>query len=226
MKTNRWAGLGILVALIAIYFFAPIHQYFSPASVARLVGQIKANPWAMVIFVAMYTASCVLWPLTAFPVAGGVLFGFWKGFLLNTIAANLGAWITFFIARLFGRETVGKLMRGSLKSFDERVTQHGLWAIVTFRLLGFPPFLVTNYGAGLSGVRVRDYVLGTFLGMLVWTVLFSYFADTLWGVLATAGEKGFQQAAGQFFWPVMGGIAFLGLVMLATIFLKKRGFRV
>jgi uncharacterized membrane protein YdjX (TVP38/TMEM64 family) len=117
---------------------------------------------------------------------------------------------------------VGKLMKGSLKTFDEQTTQHGFWAIFTFRMLGFPPFLVTNYGAGLSGVRVRDYMLGTFLGMLIWTVVFTYFADTLWRALTTAGAQGFQKAAGQFFWPVVGGFVILAAVIGATVFLKRR----
>lgn len=225
MKNKRFLGIVVLLALAGLYFFTPIRDAFTLESVVRLVERIKNNPWVPVLFTATYIASCVLWPLTIFPVAGGVLFGFWKGFLLNTLAANVGAWITFFIARQFGREVVGKFMKGSLKTFDERATRHGLWAVFAFRMLGFPPFLVTNYGAGLSGVRVRDYVLGTFLGMLMWTAVFTYFADTLWEALTTAGAQGFQEAAGRFFWPVVGGLALLAGVVGAAVLLKRRGAR-
>jgi uncharacterized membrane protein YdjX (TVP38/TMEM64 family) len=222
VKIKSFIGLLILAVLVVIYLFTPVRQYFTLENVIRLVEQIKLNRWAPLIFIGVYTASCVLWPLTIFPVAGGVLFGFWKGFLLNTLAANVGAWITFFIARLFGREVVGKLMKGSLKTFDQSVQRHGLWAIFTFRMIAFPPFLVTNYGSGLSGVRMRDYMLGTFLGMLIWTAVFTYFADTLWRALTTAGAQGFQKAAGQFFWPVVGGFVILGTVIGATVWAKKR----
>jgi uncharacterized membrane protein YdjX (TVP38/TMEM64 family) len=219
-------GFIILILLVGVYFLTPVRQYFTLENVIRLVERIKDNPWAPLIFVGAYTASCVLWPLTIFPVAGGVLFGFWKGFFLNTIAANLGAWTTFFIARQFGRETVGKLMKGSFKTFDEQTTRHGLSAVFTFRMIAFPPFLVTNYASGLSGIRVKDYVVGTFLGMLAWTVVFTYFADTLWKAVMTSGTQGFQKAVGQFFWPVMGGFLVLTVIITLTIFLKKRsGFR-
>ena len=135
----------------------------------------------------------------------------------------MGAWITFYIARWFGRETVGKLMKGSLRAFDEKATQHGFWAILTFRLIGVPPFLVTNYGSGLSGVKARDYMLGSFLGMLPWTVAFTYFADTLWAALTTAGQQGFQQAAGRFFpLPVFAGAVAFGILIAVTTRLKKR----
>ncbi|MBI3292127.1 MAG: TVP38/TMEM64 family protein [Elusimicrobia bacterium] len=222
MSSKYLIGLGVLGAIVGVYFFTPIRSYFTLEAVVRLVTSIKANPWAPIIFVVAYTASCVLAPISAFPVAGGVLFGFWKGFLLNTLAANVGAWITFFIARKFGREVVGKLMKGSLKTFDERMTHHGLWTIFGVRMVGFPPFLVANYAAGLSGVRVRDYVLGTFSGMLVWTGIFTYFADTLWNAITTAGLQGFQQAAGRFFWPVVGGFLILAVVMGMTSAVKKR----
>lgn len=222
MKTKHYIGIVVLLVLAGLYVFTPVRDIFTLDSVVRLVERIKNNPWAPVLFTTAYIASCVLWPLTIFPVAGGVLFGFWNGFLLNTLAANVGAWITFFIARQFGREAVGKLMKGSLKTFDEQATRHGLWAIFAFRMLGFPPFLVTNYGSGLSGVRVRDYVLGTFLGMLAWTAIFSYFADTLWSAFTTAGEKGFEQAAGQFFWPLVGGLILVAIVVGITVLMRRR----
>ena len=224
MKTpvKLMIGIGIVAALGAVAWLTPVRHYLNVQSVVALVERIRTNPWAPLIFIGAYTASCVLWPLSAFPVAAGVLFGFWRGFLFNTIAANLGAWITFYIARQFGREAVGKFMKGSLKAFDEQSTRHGFWAIFTFRMLGFPPFLVTNYGAGLSGVKVKDYVMGTFFGMLVWTVVFTYFADTLWKALTTAGSQGFQSAAGKFFLPIVGG--FLGVALLAGViwYLKKK----
>jgi uncharacterized membrane protein YdjX (TVP38/TMEM64 family) len=222
MKVKTWTGLFILAGLIGLYTLTPVRHYFNLASVVRLTARIKTNPWAPLLFTVTYTASCIVWPLTLFPVVAGVLFGFWEGFLLNTIAANLGAWITFFIARWFGRDWVGRLMKGTLKAFDEKTTQHGFWAILTFRLIAVPPFLVTNYAAGLSGIRVRDYTLASFLGMLPWTVAFTYFADTLWAALTTAGEQGFQKAAGHYFWPVLGGAALFGGLIAATAVLKRK----
>jgi len=222
---KKWMGLIFLAILIGVYILTPVREYFTLNHIVHWVERIKNNPWAPLLFVGTYTLSCILWPLTIFPVVGGVLFGFWKGFLFNTVAANLGAWTTFLIARQFGREVVGKLMKGSYKTFDEKTTRHGLWAIFTFRMIAFPPFLVTNYASGLSAIRVRDYMVGTFLGMIVWTIVFTYFADTLWKAVTTAGEHGFQKASGQFFWPVIVGFLALAIVMGLTVWLKKRSRR-
>lgn len=221
-KSKLAVGVLIVSGLVAVYWLTPLRSTLSIENIVRLVERIRENPWAPLIFVGTYVLSCVLAPLTIFPVVGGVLFGFWKGFLFNTIAANVGSWITFFIARKFGREAVAKLMRGRFKTFDESVAKQGLWAIFSLRMIGFPPYLVANYAAGLSGVRVRDYVLATFLGMLIWTLILTYFANTFWEAIVVSGTEGFQKAFGRYFWPVLGGFLAAAAVVALTVFLKKR----
>jgi phospholipase D1/2 len=223
VKKIGW-GIGIVAGLAGIAWFTPLRDYLTAAGLVEWVESVRSDPpWsAPWVFIAVYTASAVIAPLTVFPIAGGVLFGFWKGFLYNTIAANLGAWLAFAIARGFGRDAVGRLLKGRLLIFDRRVTERGFWTIFAIRMAGFPPFLVVNYAAGLSGIRVKDYILGTFFGLLVWKAVLTYFADTLWEALATAGMAGFQRAAARFVFPVAAGLLAVGLAALATAFVKKK----
>ena len=53
------------------------------------------------------------------------------------------------------------------------MAEQGLVAVVVARLTPVAPFVVTNYGAGLSAVRVRDYALGTVVGVVPGSVAWS-----------------------------------------------------
>lgn len=45
--------------------------------------------------------------------------------------------------------------------------------------LVYSPFPAMNFGMGLSGVRFRDYILGTGLGIVVGTFIFTFFIGPL-----------------------------------------------
>lgn len=161
------------------------------------VGRIRAwvddaGPWAPVAFVAAYA----LWSLLPVPknvvtvVAGG-LFGFVPAAVLSWTGAMLGALVAFVIARSLGREAVDRLLRGRLRRVDATLRDSGLVAVLTVRLVPVLPFTAINYGAGVTGVRVRDYTLGTALGMLPGTLAYAaigaFGMTRPWAVWVAAG---------------------------------------
>lgn len=216
------SGVIIVLGGYALYQLTGLAPAFTWDALVGMVEALRTNPWAWLEFLIAYTLSSVIWPVVLFPIAGGVVFGFWKGLLLNTLAANLGAWVTFGIARGFGRDVVRRLIRGSLERFDAAVSRQGFLAVFLIRFVGFPPYVVVNYWAGLTGVRVRDYVWGSFLGMLPWTIVLTYFAQTLWDLATTAGRQGLLQALGRYGLPLLAaGLAF-AVVLTVTIIVKRK----
>lgn len=215
-------GLLIVVASVIIYRFTPLREFLTTKAIIEWVERMHDHPAASLIFVGVYFMACFFAPLAIFPIAGGVLFGFWKGLILNSVAANAGAWVMFLIARKLGRTTVEKLARHSLKSIDKTVARHGLWNMTLTRFAGFPPFPVTSYAAGLSEIKARDYILGTFLGTAMWTAAVTYFADTLWQAVKKAGSQSIFAALGKFFWPVLAIAIALRVAAAVGIYLKNR----
>ena len=53
-----------------------------------------------------------------------------------------------------------------VNAVSRRLSQHGLWAMTLLRLLPIAPFSVVNLVAGASEMRLRDFLLGSLLGML------------------------------------------------------------
>lgn len=173
------------------------------------VSGLKDNPWAWLIFLGVYAAGALVWPSVVFPIAGGMLFGFWRGLLLNLVAANLGAWIAFVAARKAGRAWIKRLLRDRTRRFRRFIPRGDMKSLLLMRLIGFPPFAMLNYGSGLSGMRPRDYGWGTLLGILPWTATLTYFSDTLWTILTKAGPAGLRSAIWDMSLPLLA-LAFLG----------------
>jgi uncharacterized membrane protein YdjX (TVP38/TMEM64 family) len=112
---------------------------------------------------------------------GGVLFGSVKGFLLGWIGSVAGSTCSFLIARYFMRDAVrGALLSKSnrIQAMDERLARRGFRTILVLRLVLFmaPPL---NWAIGVSRVRLRDYVLGSAVGVVPCIAVTSYAADTV-----------------------------------------------
>jgi uncharacterized membrane protein YdjX (TVP38/TMEM64 family) len=124
-------------------------------------------------------------------LCGGAIFGVAWGTLYNVLASNLGATLAFLMARYFGRDFVSRFMKGRIESFDEKVARHGFRFIFTLRLIPLVPFNGLNLGSGLSKIKYRDYLLGSVIGMLPGTFIYTYFADALLGGVTGSGKRAF-----------------------------------
>jgi uncharacterized membrane protein YdjX (TVP38/TMEM64 family) len=162
----------IALALIAVRF-TPARQYLTPETVSRFLG--KAGHWAPLLFVLFYAVGvCVFIPGIVLTGLGAAIFGPYQGFLSVWIGAMLGASAAFFIGRTLGRDFAASLIGDRLKKYDEAIGRNGFAATLYLRLLYFP-FTPMNFGMGLTKVRFRDYFLGTGLGIIVGTFIFTFF---------------------------------------------------
>lgn len=131
-----------------------------------------------IIYIIMFT----LVPLTLFPdsilaVAGGMAFGLIYGTLYTIIGAVFGATLSFYIARFLGRDVVNKLVHGKGKWFENGVEKKGFFVVLMLRLIPLVPFDIISYGAGLSKIKFKDFLLGTVIGIVPGVLVFSNLGD-------------------------------------------------
>ena len=82
----------------------------------------------------------------------------------------LSALVGFAIARRLGRETVAEHDRPAPGRVEDVMRHQGVAAVVVARLTPVLPFTIVNYGAGVSAVSLRDYLVGTAVGIVPGTV--------------------------------------------------------
>lgn len=158
----------------------------------RYLSGVWWGPWVFVAVYAMGALAAV--PGLVFVLTGGAVWGTFLGTVYNTLGANLGANLAFLLARLLGRDFVGGLLRnGRLQTLDEKAGRSGFQTVFTLRLIPLVPFNIFNYAAGFSKIRHRDYALGSLLGMLPATFVYTYFADALLSGVEGAGRKAYLQ---------------------------------
>jgi len=186
MKDRRfttWLKLLLLVVFLvaAVYYFRFTERgrEVTPEYVLNSI-ETHGPVAARLIYIAVYIVGTVLFlPGTVLSFAGAVLFGAYEGTLYTWMGATVGATLAFFMARVLGRDFVERLFGGRFTAFDQRIHEHGFSGLLIVRLLPLFPFNAVNFGCGLTGIRLRDYVLATAIGIVpgtfVYQLLFAKF---------------------------------------------------
>ncbi|UCF19932.1 MAG: TVP38/TMEM64 family protein [Gemmatimonadota bacterium] len=170
----------IFVGGLALFRWTPLSQYANPEAIAGFFRGLGTPWWSPFVFVPLYAFGVAFgMPGTIPTLAGGAIFGVARGMLYNTIAANLGALLAFLLARYLGRDFVARIIKGRSAALDQKIGEHGFGTILYLRLIPLVPFNALNFAAGISRVSPRDYVLGSLIGMLPGTLVYTYFADAL-----------------------------------------------
>ena len=114
--------------------------------------------------------------------ANASLFGWVKGAILSWSSAMAGAILCFYIAKIYGRNTVEKLTsKFALEEIDKFFEKHGNYTILIARLLPFISFDIVSYAAGLTSMGLWSFLWATGLGQLPATIVYSYAGEMLTG---------------------------------------------
>jgi uncharacterized membrane protein YdjX (TVP38/TMEM64 family) len=141
-----------------------------------------------VAFIGIYILATVAFlPGSILTLGAGVVFGVWLGALYVFIGATLGATAAFLVGRYLARNWVAQKIANNDKfnAIDRAVGKEGLKIVVLTRLSPIFPFNLLNYAFGLTGVSIRDYIIGS-LGMIPGTLMYVYIGS-LAGNLALIG---------------------------------------
>lgn len=152
-------------------------------SIERVVRE--AGVLAPVAYVALYAVLTVLlFPGAIITAAGGALFGSVQGTLLTVVGATLGATGAFAVGRRLGREQVERIAGKRVGRLDAWMEEHGFLAVLYTRLIPVVPFNILNYAAGIAGLRLRDYVIATAIGIVPGTFAYAELGHSLTSCVA------------------------------------------
>ena len=177
-KLTTWLKLALLVAFLAaaVYYFRFTERGRDVTPELVLSSIERHGPVAArLIYVGAYiVGSVALLPGSVLSFAGAVLFGPYEGTLYTWVGATIGATLAYGMARVLGRDFVERLFGGRFAAFDQRIRDHGFTGLLIIRLLPLFPFNAVNFGCGLTGIRLRDYVLATALGIVPGTFVYQF----------------------------------------------------
>ncbi len=130
--------------------------------VTRLRDHGLTVPLLLLLFVL---GSLVVFPLSMLVAVTGLIFGPFWGFLIAFSGTMLASVATFWVGHFLGREAVSRLGGHWIGRLSDALGRRGVTTMVTVSLLPLAPFGITNLVAGAFGLRFRDYLLGSAVGI-------------------------------------------------------------
>ncbi len=187
-RWRRLAGGLAAVAIVALLVASPARAWVEPFLV--WVGEL--GPWGPVLLAAAYIPATLLFvPGAALTVGAGALFGLGVGTVTVSIGSTAGSTMAFLIGRYAVRARIAQRVETSprLRALDRAVAERGFRIVLLTRLSPLFPYNLLGYVYGASRVRLRDYVLASWIGMVPGTVVYVAIGHA-GRELATAGAAG------------------------------------
>lgn len=111
----------------------------------------------------------------------GFIFGRWLGWVLLIISATIGALLVFWLVRyLFSDWANRKLASASrAQNILEGFERHAVNYLLFLRLVPAFPFWLVNLAMALTPISSRQYVMGTFFGIMPGSFVFANLGQSL-----------------------------------------------
>jgi uncharacterized membrane protein YdjX (TVP38/TMEM64 family) len=175
-KIKITIGLIYLVILgIFLYFlfhnfsFEDISSYKFIQSNQDKLNILKENNLILLI-VTFFIVTVIFIILLGIgsPVAllGGFIFGKWIGTIVVTISLTIGALCLYILAKYFLYDSLKEKLFFKFKNLHLILQKKQILAMIIFRFLGAVPFFLANLLPVIFGISVRNYFIGTFVGII------------------------------------------------------------
>ncbi|WP_367113017.1 TVP38/TMEM64 family protein, partial [uncultured Thiodictyon sp.] len=167
-----------IAALILAFFILGLHRHLTLAAFQE--SHHACDAWygqhALLVtggYAVIFMLVTLFLPITALmTVVGGALFGFWKGALVASFAAALGATLAFWLSRFVLHDTVQRHFGERLVAVNAGMAKDGAFYLLSLRLIPVIPFFIINLVMGLTPIRTRTFYWVTQLGMLAGILIY------------------------------------------------------
>jgi uncharacterized membrane protein YdjX (TVP38/TMEM64 family) len=203
----------VVAALAAAWRYTPLSEYITAERITGWARAIRGWSWAPLVVMFLYTpAAFVMFPRPVLTLLTVIAFGPWLGFAYGMTGIIGSALATYYVGRLLPEKTLQRLAGDKLDDVIKALRRRGLMAMLAVRIIPVAPFAVEGFIAGAVPIKLWDYTLGTFLGMLPGVLATSVFG----GQLAAALED-----PSTLNWWIVGGVI---VAMAALTWYVKRWF--
>jgi phospholipase D1/2 len=159
-------GFAIVGGIALVWRFTPLAQMVRPQHVAAWLESFESQRWAPAVFIAAFViGGLVVFPVTLMSAATAIVFPPLKAMSITFTGIMLSAALLHWLgARLLKKRLQKKLGR-TIGQVKEHLSDEGILTIAALRMVPLAPFTLVNLAAGSLGVRFRDFMFGTALGL-------------------------------------------------------------
>ncbi len=207
-------GVGI-AALVGLVILGRAAGGYVPQFAQWVNGLGVLGP---LVFILGYAVAVVAFvPAVVLTLAAGAIFGVVAGVAYVFVAAVLGSAAAFLVSRYAARSFIEKRLAGDARfaAIDRAVGEQGRKIVFLLRLSPAFPFVLLNYGLGLTRVSFADYLIAS-VGMLPGTLLYVYYGKVAGDVAALAGGVAHEKGAADYVLLAVGLVATIAVTAYVT----------
>jgi phospholipase D1/2 len=198
----------LLFAAAAAWKWTPLADLIDIHRLSVWAASLRQSP-ARHLYIL--SGSVLLVPITVLILVTAIVFGPILGSLYSLAGCLTGAAVTYAIGFFLGQDFVRKIAGAKWQRMERKIGQSGIVAVATLRLLPVAPFTVVNIVAGAFKVPLRDYILGSLLGLTPGIIVTNLFAHQLQNATRDPGVGTFLVLA-----------ALVAITIIGTAWLKRR----
>lgn len=176
--------LGTIGLLALAWRWIPLDDWIQASGVVAQLQSLSRSPLGLLALLGGYVVGGLLAvPITLLIILTLLACGPWLGMSSALAGSLLSAATLFGLGRVLGRYHVQRFAGRRVAYLSRRLAQRGTWTVFLVRVIPVAPFSIVNLVAGSTSISLREFLLGTALGMSPGIVLLSAILNGLDGVL-------------------------------------------
>jgi phosphatidylserine/phosphatidylglycerophosphate/cardiolipin synthase-like enzyme/uncharacterized membrane protein YdjX (TVP38/TMEM64 family) len=177
-----WLVLGVcaLVGLAAIWRFTDFAEIANQQLLADfLQGVPQGVGLYLLLLIGFVVGGLSMFPVTVLIGTTAILLDPLPALVTAFAGTQLSALATYIAGMQLGRKRIRRMAGERLNKISKHLARHGIISIALIRNLPIAPFTLINLVAGASHIRIKDYLIGTLLGMAPGILAVTIFTDQL-----------------------------------------------
>ena len=153
-----------------------LRAWFTLEHIMNLIREYRALGPIPGIMLIVIEAFLPFLPLFIFVMANASAFGLWLGFLYSWLGACMGAILVFLLVRKYGQQKLLSFLskHPQVRKLMDWLDRHGFGPLFLMLCFPFTPSAVVNIVAGLSKIRLSQYMLAVCIGKMVMIFTISF----------------------------------------------------
>ncbi len=170
----------VVLGLAALWRWTPLSDWLNIYTVTASAEWLKRHPFSPLLVPLAYVVfGLVSFPVTLMIMATIIVYGPWWGGWYALLGTTLSAMVMFLLGHLLGKNIVSQFSGSLVNRINQQLSNSGLMAVITFRIIPVAPFSLINLVAGVSAISFRDFCLGTLIGIIPGITAIAFVADRL-----------------------------------------------
>ena len=177
--------LGVAVLAVVLVMVTDVGDNFSLDNVQENARELRDCAHthyavAVLLFVLTYVITNLFIPTAlVLTLLSGFLFGTIAGALYANMSAVVGGLLAFALSKHLAGDWIQRRWQRQLEIFNREVSRRGYVYLLMVRLTPMMPYILVNYIAGLTRIRVGTFIWTTALGSLPGILILSYAGQQL-----------------------------------------------